>query len=295
MVAISIRHSRRKKRAISSVPVLAGLRGGGRRRAFVRRHNFLLPRASIYIHMLPGLTIPCYREGECVPQLLDALIAEWEINGRPDMRVLVVDDGTPEPESRVMLDAVRAREGRLPGLEWLRMPDNLGKGATVRTGWNHHLAAGCGHLAFIDADGAVSAPEFFRLLGEARKQPDTAIFASRVKMRGRVIHRTARRHFSGRVFATLVGLLIDPGIYDSQCGCKILPAEAFRSFADDLREDGFAFDVELLAALNRDRRPVVEIPVDWTDQPGSKVRMLRDSIRMTAALLRIRRRFPPID
>jgi len=243
--------------------------------------------------MLPGLTIPCYREGERVPHLLDALIAEWERSGRPDLRVLVVDDGTPEAESKIMQDAVRARTAALPALDWLRLPENLGKGATVRAGWRQQSGEGCTHLAFIDADGAVSASEFFRLLEKARQAPDTSIFASRVKMRGKSILRTPRRHYSGRIFATLVGMLIDPGIYDSQCGCKILPADAFRSFANDLREDGFAFDVELLAALNRGKHPVIEVPVDWTDQPGSKVRLVRDALRMTAALLRIRRRFPP--
>lgn len=138
----------------------------------------------------------------------------------------------------------------------------------------------------MDADGAISAREVGRVLTLLSAQTDknTALFASRVKLRGRSLERSLARHISGRVFATLVGLFIDPHVYDSQCGFKLVPASAYRTIREHLCERGFVFDVELLAALNHFRYPVEEVPIDWSDIPGSKVSFLRDSFRMFVAL-----------
>jgi hypothetical protein len=52
----------------------------------------------------------------------------------------------------------------------------------------------------------------------------------------------------------------------------------------------YAFDVELLVALQESGVEVVEAPVDWTEKPGAKIRLVRDSWRMFRDLLVIRRR-----
>ncbi len=241
-----------------------------------------------------GLVIPCFRELETIPRLLDDIAAEPGLDPAFS-RILVAEDGSPPEFVAAAREAVRSRVTTMPGLELLELPQNVGKGGTVRAGWNH-LVSTITHLAFMDADGAVSAGEMARLVAVARQEPGKAVFASRIRMKGRRVDRHASRHYMGRVFATMVGLLIDPDVYDSQCGGKVLPAAAHLAIEPLLRETGFAFDVEILAALNHTGVKVLEIPVDWADQPDSKVRMLRDPLRMFAALWRIRaraRQWPP--
>jgi hypothetical protein len=109
-------------------------------------------------------------------------------------------------------------------------------------------------------------------------------------MLGRRIERNEFRHYSGRIFATLVGYWIDSGIYDSQCGFKLVEVSAWRAIAPDLQENGFVFDVELFSLLRQRGFTVVESPIDWTDQPGSKVRLFSEVWRMVLGLRRIRRR-----
>jgi hypothetical protein len=109
-------------------------------------------------------------------------------------------------------------------------------------------------------------------------------------MLGRSIDRHWKRHVVGRLYATLVGMMINEGIYDSQCGFKVIPADAFAAVADLLQEDRFAFDSELVAALSDVGYALEEIPVDWNDVPGSKVSVIRDSLRMTASLFFINNR-----
>ena len=100
---------------------------------------------------------------------------------------------------------------------------------------------------------------------------ERAIFASRVKMLGRRVERSALRHYCGRLFASLVGLNINPDIYDSQCGFKLVPSKAYFRIAPWLEENGFCFDVELSAALSAANAAVEEVPIDWIDCRGSKV------------------------
>jgi dolichyl-phosphate beta-glucosyltransferase len=63
--------------------------------------------------------------------------------------------------------------------------------------------------------------------------------------------------------------------------------------AEDLfsvaRIDGYGFDLELLYVARRRDYRIAEVPINWMDQPGSKVRVFRDGLRMFRELLAVRR------
>jgi dolichyl-phosphate beta-glucosyltransferase len=234
------------------------------------------------------LVIPCYRESGRIGPFLAELCETLAPAGGVTVRV--VEDGSDEAERRRMrtlIDAQRARSPLL--LEPLFLPHNLGKGGAVYSAWREEKSADW--LAFVDADGACSAAEVLRLIQLARETPaNTALFASRVKMLGRTVERDFRRHVIGRVYATLVSELLDIPVYDSQCGLKLVPRVSFERISPRLAVHGFAFDVELLAALLDSGCTVHEVPISWHETPGGKVRLLRDSWRMARDVWRIRQR-----
>jgi hypothetical protein len=82
--------------------------------------------------------------------------------------------------------------------------------------------------------------------------------------------------------------LLGVAVYDSQCGLKLIPKVAYEAVADRLRIKGFAFDVELMVALLDTGYSIHEIPIDWSEVPGGKVKLFRDSWRMARDVLRIR-------
>ena len=236
------------------------------------------------------LVIPTFRESERLPPFLAKLLAHLD-RAALATDVLVVDDGSGTDEQRHLADlAARLRPKHPRLLEPLCLAQNRGKGAAVRAGWERATAE---HdwVGFVDADGAIPANEVTRLLhlAFAAAEP-AAIFGSRIRMLGRQIERDARRHLIGRLFASLVGMTITPLVYDSQCGIKLVPTAVYRRIVAWLVEDGFCFDVELLAAILAARAPVIEVAIDWTDRPGSKVSLIRDPARMFLGLRRIRGR-----
>jgi hypothetical protein len=109
-------------------------------------------------------------------------------------------------------------------------------------------------------------------------------------MLGRIVERSLKRHLSGRVFATLVSIVGRVPAYDTQCGLKILRRSAFEKIRPHQQTIGFAFDVELCLLLRKFGCRIIEFPVDWSDIPGSKVNLLRDSTRMAREVFKIRHR-----
>jgi dolichyl-phosphate beta-glucosyltransferase len=110
-------------------------------------------------------------------------------------------------------------------------------------------------------------------------------------MLGSTVSRRASRHYTGRVFATFVSVVTGIEIYDSQCGLKVIRSDAYAAIAKQLREKRFAFDVELTLLLIKNGFKIREMPINWEEVPGSKVKILRDSIRMFSGVLRMRKSF----
>jgi dolichyl-phosphate beta-glucosyltransferase len=239
--------------------------------------------------MHTGLILPCFRESARLPGFLEELCAAMD--RLDNVEVLVVDDGSGAAEcdaTRARVEAARARHPCLRPM--LELPRNIGKGGAVYAGWNE--CAGCEWLGFVDADGSVPAGEVVRLieLAKGESNPPRALFASRVKMLGHKIDRQLKRHLLGRIYATLVSELLDVPVYDSQCGLKLVPAAAWRRIKPALTVNGFAFDAQLLLALLHSGCEVIEVPIDWHETPGGKIRLVRDAMRMTRDVLAIRHR-----
>jgi glycosyltransferase involved in cell wall biosynthesis len=240
------------------------------------------------------LVIPNFRDSSRLAPFLRDLVVTLPVH----FSILVSEDGSGSEEVgriRALISDVRqemtGRGQHGPELlEPLLHHPNTGKGGAVLRGWSQR--AGYELLAFADADGAVSAGEIVRAEKFMRSSLPSidALFGSRVKMMGRTIHRKMLRHYSGRIFATLVSTVAQVPAYDTQCGLKILTAAAFEKIRPFTQSVGFAFDVELLLLLLKSGQRVVEFPIDWEDVAGSKVHLLRDSTRMAREVFRIRRR-----
>jgi glycosyltransferase involved in cell wall biosynthesis len=239
-----------------------------------------------------ALVIPHYNDASRLAPFLKDLCCELPEH----FEVLVSDDGSRPLERVALRRVVREAQAGWGGpaklLDPLFADKNTGKGGAVLRGWD--VAEG-DVLAFADADGAVGSGEIARAEAFFRSSADNALFANRVKMLGRTVERSLKRHLSGRVFATLVSNVARIPAYDTQCGLKFLRRGAFEKIRPYQETLGFAFDVELCLLLLKFGFRVIEFPVDWRDVPGSKVSLLRDSWRMAREVFRIRRRVEGIS
>lgn len=226
-----------------------------------------------------SLIIPALNEEDRLPLSLRQAAEFLEAQSYAS-EILVVDNGSTDRTSDVVLDIAR----RHTGIRLLHEP-HRGKGAAVRTGM---LAAQAQFRFIADADFSMPVGELNRFLPPALTGFDIAIASREVP--GAVRYgEPALRHWIGRVFNQLVRLLAVPGFQDTQCGFKCFRGEAAEDLFRVQQLAGWTFDVEVLhVALRRGYR-IVEVPIPWTYNAGSRVRVLRDSFTMLSDLIRIRR------
>jgi dolichyl-phosphate beta-glucosyltransferase len=227
-----------------------------------------------------SVVVPAFNEAYRLPPYLDEIIPYFEGRGEP-YEVIVVDDGSSDGTSEL----VEAR--RCATIRVLRLPRNQGKGAAVRSGM---LAAQGVYRLFTDADGATPIAELKRLEAALTAGADVVI-GSRALV-DPAVSVTALRHrvMAGRVFNWMVALAGLEGVADSQCGFKLFTAAAADSLFSALTTRGFAFDVELLLLAQARGYRIAEVPINWADQAGSKVAVLRDGPGMVGQIVRARLR-----
>ena len=65
---------------------------------------------------------------------------------------------------------------------------------------------------------------------------------------------------------------------DAQCGFKAMRADVARELLPLVADTGWFFDTELLVIAERAGLRIHEVPVDWIDDPDSRVDVLRTAI-----------------
>jgi dolichyl-phosphate beta-glucosyltransferase len=227
-----------------------------------------------------SIVIPAYNEELRITPTIRDIVEYCRTDGRA-FEVILVDDGSRDRTSAVgRLLCEEFRELRL-----IRLAANHGKGYAVRTGMINALGR---TILFADADGATPIGEIERLEAALDAGADVAIGSRALRKEGVRVHAKAYRHLIGRTFHRLVEWLADAGVKDTQCGFKMFQSRAAHDLFSRMRMNGFSFDVEVLVMARRRGYRVAEIPVNWTHQPGSKVRLTVDSLHMAADLFRIR-------
>ena len=228
-----------------------------------------------------SVIVPAYDEARRIERMLEEAVSYFRARQRR-AEILVVDDGSQDETS-----AVVRRVGRVADeVRLIRLAQNHGKGYAVRTGM---VNASSARVLFADADGATPIAEIERLDAALDQGADVAI-GSRGFDSGSGVHieRKLYRHLMGRTFHAMVSLLSVRGFRDTQCGFKLFRGPVAHDLFSRMRMTGFSFDVEVLLMAQRRGYRIAEVPVNWVHQPGSKVRIVRDSLRMGRDLLAIR-------
>lgn len=215
--------------------------------------------------------IPCYRESERVPSFLETLCAQIT-EGELCVEVKLVDDGSGLDEILRLRRIVTQLKETYPFLcDVLTLENNRGKGGAIKAGWKGQ-ASRYKFLAFVDADGAVSADEVMRLMKLAIKDGESLVIASR-----RTVDAKASRTFKRRFVAASFNFMVRVGyglkIMDTQCGCKFLPADWYFANEECFKEEGFGIDLEILLRARMTKLNIREIGVQWKEEAGSKVSM----------------------
>jgi hypothetical protein len=94
----------------------------------------------------------------------------------------------------------------------------------------------------------------------------------------------------GRGFNRIVRGLTGLPYRDTQCGFKMFRGDSGRRLFHLAEEKGYLFDLELLMLAGRLGYRIAEIPINWSDKPGSRLNLMRELWKILSGLRRLRRR-----
>jgi dolichyl-phosphate beta-glucosyltransferase len=211
-----------------------------------------------------SVVVPAFNEEGRIASFIERMREELAILV-PSWEILVADDGSRD-RTREIVETFAASD---PHIRLLALP-HRGKGEAVRRG----LLEARGTWRFMaDADLAMPPDNLPRFLEHTKDgSPTGLVIGSREAPGAKRVREPWIRHVIGRAFNWVVRLLfVVPGISDTQCGFKLLSAEAVEKICPYLTIDGFAFDVEMLALARRARLPVREIGITWHGDQESRV------------------------
>jgi glycosyltransferase involved in cell wall biosynthesis len=235
----------------------------------------------------PPLTVivPAFNEARRLSNNLLALLHYLQTY-RPAAELIVVDDGSTDGTARVAEEFFAQRPEVMARV--VRFAENRGKGHAVRAGL---LAAQAPIALFSDADLSTPLTELPKIVEPIEAGKYDLVFGSRALDRKLIGHRQPwRREQGGKVFNAIVRLTTGLPFFDTQCGFKAFRMEAVRPIVEQAQIDGFGFDVELLFLAQRAGLRMLEVPVCWDHHEGSKVHIVRDSLRMFSEVVRLRSR-----
>jgi len=217
-----------------------------------------------------SVVIPAYNEARRLPAYLSEVVAYFDGRGEP-YEVIVVDDGSADETAACVLEAQSVHQE----VTLHRLGENHGKGFAVRAGMR---TARGGLRLMADADGATPIAEVKRLETAIQAGADLAV-GSRA-LHDPSVRREVHLHrkVSGEIFNFFA-----------------LRGEVAVALFDELETDGFGFDVELILLARHHGYRIVEVAINWADQPGSKVDVLRDGPRMLGQIVRARLRLARRD
>ena len=233
-----------------------------------------------------SIIVPVYNEETNIESCVRRLSACMRSRRVPS-EILAVDDGSTDATPRLL----RNMSATIPALRVVRTARHRGKGSAVRAGF---AAARGRFVVFTDCDLSTPPSQIPRAIGALQRGCDVVIGSRNLPGSRLPVPQPFLRRLAGRAFNFAVRILLGLRYADTQCGFKAFTARAARSLARSAKMDGFAFDVELLLLARRLGFTVGEIPIVWSDNPDTKIRLLRHSPGMFRAVMSLKRRFADV-
>ena len=216
--------------------------------------------------------IPCYNEA----QRLELEVFREFVGREERFDFCFVNDGSQDNTSEVLRRAVELEPGRFLLVD---NTDNRGKAEAVRSGMLYVSSLNRYNIVgYLDADLATPLEDLYLLAEVMDRKPGVCMtMGARLKRLGANVQRKAYRQYLGRGFATLVSMLYQLPVYDSQCGAKLLKSELIPvGFSEEFRSS-WLFDVELILRIREKYadydRIIHEVPLNtWVEKGDSRIK-----------------------
>jgi glycosyltransferase involved in cell wall biosynthesis len=196
------------------------------------------------------------------------------------VRIVIADNASTDATPVI----ARRLTAQLPGVTSIRL-EYQGRGGALRAAWS---ASDADVLAYCDVDLSTDLAALPALLAPLVSGDCELAIGTRLAP-GSTVTRSARRDAISRCYNLLLRTFLEVGFSDAQCGFKAVRAPAAQLLLPRIQDDGWFFDTELLVLAERAGLRIHEVPVSWTEDPHSSVRIVRTALADLRGMLRLGR------
>ncbi|HEV7828815.1 MAG TPA: bifunctional glycosyltransferase family 2/GtrA family protein [Pseudonocardiaceae bacterium] len=228
------------------------------------------------------VVIPVYNEEidlePCVRRLHAHLTA-----GLPyPFQITVADNASTD----TTLEVANRLAAEFPSVRVVHMPEK-GKGRALRAVWSTSDAA---VLAYMDVDLSTDLAAVLPLIAPLVSGHSDLAIGTRLHRGSRVI-RGAKREFISRSYNLMIRHTLSTRFSDATCGFKAIRREVATYLLPLIEDNAWFFDTELLVLAERSGLRIHEVPVDWVDDPDSRVHIVSTAMADLRGIARLARAF----
>jgi glycosyltransferase involved in cell wall biosynthesis len=231
------------------------------------------------------LVLPVYNEERQLAESVHTLL-EW-CGRHPEhaWRIVIADNASTDRT----LEMARGLEADTGGAARALHIPVKGRGIALRTAW---LTSDADVRAYMDVDLATDIEAIPALIDPIAAGEVDVAFGTRLAP-GSHTTRGLKREVISRTYVFLLRHLMGLDVSDAQCGFKAISRAAAVELVPLVRDNAWFFDSELLWVAQRNAYRLREVPVRWTDDPDSRVRIVRTAIEDLKGIVRLRRHAVP--
>jgi putative flippase GtrA len=226
------------------------------------------------------VVVPVYNEEVDLEPCVRRLYAHLTATFPYPFRITVADNASTDGT----LAVARRLAGELPEVDVLHL-DAKGRGRALRAAWS---ASSAPILAYLDVDLSTDLAALLPLVAPLISGHSDLAIGTRLSRGSRVV-RGVKRELISRGYNLLLRGTLAVRFSDAQCGFKAIRADVARELLPLVEDTGWFFDTELLVLAQRAGLRIHEVPVDWVDDPDSRVDLVATALADLKGMVRLGR------
>ncbi len=215
------------------------------------------------------VAVPVYNEEAQLGPAITTLRAYLDRRVPWPAHVTIVDNASTDGTWRI----ARRLADAVPGVTALHL-DAKGRGLALRAAWSTSTAP---VVAYMDVDLSTGLDAFVPLVAPVLSGHSDLSIGTRLGPGARVV-RGARRELISRAYNLVLKTALRTRISDAQCGFKAMRRDLVDELLPLVEDDAWFFDTELLVLAQQGGLRIHEVPVDWVDDPDSRVDLIRTAL-----------------
>ncbi len=226
------------------------------------------------------IVVPVYNEAGGLVASIERLHGYLDANFPFSFRITIADNASTDATWALALELA----DRLPHVQ-ARHLELKGRGRALRTVWSESSAT---VLAYMDVDLSTDLAALLPLVAPLITGHSDVAIGSRLSRSSRVV-RGAKREVISRCYNLILRTTLRARFSDAQCGFKAIRADAARRLLPLVQDTAWFFDTELLVLAERSGLRIHEVPVDWIDDPDSRVDIVHTALADLRGVARLGR------